>query len=347
MDSLSIVRPDDWHLHLRDGSALRAVVNDSARQFGRAIIMPNLSPPVVTCDQALAYRQRILDALDPGMDFEPLMTLYLTDNTTADEIRRASESPNIHAVKLYPAGATTNSAAGVTHISHCHNAIDAMQKHDLPLLVHGEATGDEIDIFDREKVFIDNTLATLRSDFPALRIVFEHITTADAVDYVLSSDDRIAATITAHHLLINRNAIFKGGINPHHYCLPVAKREPHRQALLKAATTQAGRFFAGTDSAPHAQSAKESSCGCAGIYTAHAAIELYAEAFDQAGDFSLFESFMSLNGPAFYRLPVNTTQIIIERQNWTAPLSIPFADDHLVPFRSGQTIQWTVRDHVE
>ncbi len=347
MDSLSIIRPDDWHLHLRDGPALRAVVNDSARQFGRAIVMPNLSPPVVTCDQAMAYRQRILDALEPGMDFEPLMTLYLTDNTTADEIRRASEASHIHAVKLYPAGATTNSAAGVTHISHCYDALEAMQKHDLPLLVHGEATGDEVDIFDREKAFIDNTLATLRSDFPDLRIVFEHITTTDAVDYVLASDDRMAATITAHHLLINRNAIFKGGINPHHYCLPVAKRESHRQALLKAATTHAGRFFAGTDSAPHAQSAKESGCGCAGIYTAHAAIELYAEAFDEAGDFSLFEAFMSLNGPAFYHLPVNTTKIIIKRQSWTAPQSIPFADNNLVPFRSGQLIQWTVRDHVE
>jgi dihydroorotase len=342
MDSFSIVRPDDWHLHLRDGPAMQSVVNDSARQFARAIIMPNLTPPVVTCAQASDYRQRIIDALNPGSRFEPLMTLYLTDNTAPEEIAKASDSPEVHAVKLYPAGATTNSDAGVTHISRCSAALEAMQKHDLPLLVHGEATGDDIDIFDREKIFIDRTLSTIRKDFPELRIVFEHITTGDAADYVMAGDDRIAATITAHHLLINRNAIFKGGINPHHYCLPVAKRETHRQALLAAATRHPGRFFCGTDSAPHARAAKESSCGCAGIYTAHAAIELYAEAFDEVGDFTHFETFMSLAGPKFYGLPTNQDRIKITRDKWTAPATIDFGESQLVPFRAGQPIQWRV-----
>lgn len=341
MAPLIITQPDDWHLHLRDHSSLQSVVNDSARQFARAIIMPNLAPPVTTCEQAHAYRDRILAAVDKGIDFDPLMTLYLTDNTTPEEIKLASESPYIHAAKLYPAGATTNSDAGVTAINRIHSVLDAMQQHDLPLLVHGEATANDVDIFDREKVYIDQTLAKLRKDFPQLRIVFEHITTSDAVNFVLDQPaDYTAGTITPHHLLINRNALFKGGMNPHHYCLPVVKRETHRQALLKAATQHAQRFFCGTDSAPHARGAKESACGCAGIYSAHAAIELYAEAFEQAQDFTQFEQFMSLSGPAFYRLPVNTKKVTINKQSWMVPESIPFADQTLIPFRSGQTLSW-------
>ncbi len=344
MQSITITRPDDWHLHLRDADHLQAVVNDTAQQFARAIVMPNLTPPVAHCDQALSYRERIIAALDPTRSFEPLMTLYLTDQTTSEDIREASESPFIHACKLYPAGATTNSAAGVTHINKIYTVLEAMQKHDFPLLVHGEATGDDIDIFDREKVFIDHTLSKIRHDFPELRIVFEHITTADAIDYVLSQDHHLGGTITAHYLLINRNAMFKGGMNPHHYCLPIAKRETHRQALLKAATTQAPRFFAGTDSAPHARGAKESACGCAGIYTAHAAIELYAEAFEQTGNWSQFEQFMSLSGPAFYQLPVNAEQVTIRKLDWTVPDSVPFGDETLIPFKAGQTISWKL-DH--
>ena len=341
MASLKIIQADDWHLHLRDYAALQSVVNDTARQFARAIIMPNLVPPITTCEQAYAYRDRILAAVQTGIDFEPLMTLYLTDNTSPEEIKLASESPFIHAAKLYPAGATTNSDAGVTTINRIHPVLEAMQKHDLPLLVHGEATAAEVDIFDREKVFIDQTLNQLRKDFPQLRIVFEHITTSDAVNFVLDQPvATMAGTITAHHLLINRNALFKGGMNPHHYCLPVVKRETHRLALLKAATQHASRFFCGTDSAPHPRGAKESACGCAGIYTAHAAIELYAEAFEQANDFSQFEQFMSLSGPAFYRLSANTKTVTIHKQQWTAPESVPFADQTLIPFRAGQTLNW-------
>lgn len=341
MTSLKIIQPDDWHLHLRDNLSLQSVVNDSAKQFARAIIMPNLAPPVTTCEQALAYRERILTAVDDSLTFEPLMTLYLTDNTSPEEIRLARESAYIHAAKLYPAGATTNSAAGVTDIRRIHSVLEAMQQYDLPLLVHGEATANEIDIFDREKVFIDQTLKQLRKDYPELRIVFEHITTSDAVDYVLDQEPAYtAATITAHHLLINRNALFKGGMNPHHYCLPVVKREAHRLALLKAATQQADRFFCGTDSAPHAQGAKESACGCAGIYTAHAALELYAEAFEQTHDFSQFEKFMSLSGPAFYHQPVNSRQITLSKREWIVPDSVPFADQTLIPFRAGQTLSW-------
>lgn len=340
MQTLSIIRPDDWHLHLRDSEYLQAVVNDTARRFARAIIMPNLTPPITHCEQALQYRQRILSALDPGYSFEPLMTLYLTDNTSGEEIRLASESPYIHAAKLYPAGATTNSDAGVTHIDKIQHVLEAMQQYDFPLLVHGEATGDEIDIFDREKIFIDNTLTRIRKLHPELRIVFEHITTADAVDYVLSQDKYTAATITAHHLLINRNSLFKGGMNPHHYCLPIVKREQHRQALLIAASQHADRFFAGTDSAPHTRDAKESACGCAGIYTAHAAIELYAEAFEQADDFSQYETFMSLSGPKFYRVPINSESITLIKQTWTVPDSVPFGKKTLVPFRAGQPVTW-------
>ena len=340
MDKLTIIRPDDWHLHLRDHAAMQSVVNHSARQFARAIIMPNLVPPVTTCDLALAYRQRILAALDNRLEFEPLMTLYLTDNTSPAEIEQASASPYIHAAKLYPAGATTNSDSGVTRIDNIWPVFAAMQQHDFPLLLHGEATGDDVDIFDREKLFIERSLSKIRRDFPELRIVFEHITTADAVDYVLATDSHTAATITAHHLLINRNAMFKGGMNPHHYCLPIAKREQHRQALVKAATSIPGRFFAGTDSAPHPRHAKESACGCAGIYTAHAAIELYAQAFEQAGDFSHFESFMSRAGAEFYQLPVNTETVTLRKQDWQVPDSVPFAEETLIPFKAGETLHW-------
>ena len=342
MKQITLTQPDDWHLHLRDGAQMQAIVNDTARQFARAIIMPNLVPPVTRCEQALAYRERILAAVKPEYAFQPLMTLYLTDNMPAEEIRQAAASPHIHAAKLYPAGATTNSDAGVTHIDNISHLLDAMQQVDLPLLVHGEATAAEIDIFDREKVFIDHTLSKIRAQYPELRIVFEHITTADAVDYVLSQDANVAATITPHHLLINRNDLFKGGMNPHHYCLPVAKRETHRQALLKAATTLPGKFFAGTDSAPHAQSAKESACGCAGIYSAHAAIELYAEAFEQAADFSHFETFMSFAGADFYRLPRNTKTVTLTKQSWQVPDHIDFGDQPLIPFRAGQNIGWTL-----
>jgi dihydroorotase len=342
MDKITFIRPDDWHLHLRDGAAMASVVNDSARQFARAIVMPNLQPPVTTVAAAEAYRERILAALDPALDFEPLMTLYLTDNTSPVEIARAAASPFVHAVKLYPAGATTHSDQGVTDLRHARDALEAMQQHGLPLLIHGEATGDQVDVFDREKVFIERSLQPLMADFPALRIVFEHITTADAVDFVLAGDpQRLAATITPHHLLINRNALFRGGLNPHHYCLPVAKRETHRQALLAAATGQPGRFFAGTDSAPHPRGAKESACGCAGIYSAHAAIEFYATAFEQAGDFTHFETFMSTAGPAFYHLPVNTGTVTLHRKDLKLPERLPFGDgEELVPFMAGETLHW-------
>ena len=342
MRKIKITTPDDWHLHVRDHAQMKSVINDTARQFARAIIMPNLLPPVTSCVQAIAYRDRILSALQPGLSFNPLMTLYLTDNIALAEISSAAASPFIHAAKLYPAGATTNSDAGVSQIEKIFPVLEAMQTHDLPLLVHGEATAADIDIFDREKVFIDRTLSKIRHHFPALRIVFEHITTQDAVDYVLAQNTAVAATITAHHLLINRNDLFKGGINPHHYCLPVAKREHHRLALLAAATRHAGRFFAGTDSAPHPRNAKESSCGCAGIYTAHAAVELYAEAFEQADDFTNFESFMSLAGPDFYHLPVNTGTVTLRKQNWTVADTINFAETTLIPFRAGKTISWTL-----
>ena len=340
MNRLTIIKPDDWHLHLRDSPYLESVVGDTARQFSRAIVMPNLSPPVKTCRDALAYRERILSALPADHQFQPLMTLYLTDNSDIEDIRKASTSEYIFAAKLYPAGATTNSDAGVTDIRHIYPLLDAMQEYQLPLLVHGEATGDEVDIFDREKRFIDTHLDSMRTDFPELPIVFEHITTSDAVDYVESQNQKLAATITPHHLLINRNAMFNQGIRPHYYCLPVAKREAHRQALLKAATRGSEKFFAGTDSAPHSQQAKESACGCAGIYSAFCAIELYAEAFELAGDFANFEAFMSLNGPAFYQLPVNQGKIALQKTSWTIPETLPFGQQTLIPFKAGKTLQW-------
>jgi dihydroorotase len=340
MDTLTLTRPDDWHLHLRDGDAMAAVVGASAAQFARAIVMPNLKPPVTTVAQARAYRDRVLAALPPGSDFQPLMTLYLTDNTSADEIREARSSGFVHGVKLYPAGATTNSDAGVTDIRKPLAALQAMQEVDLPLLVHGEVTDPDVDVFDRERAFIDRVLIPLRRDFPALRVVFEHITTADAADYVREAEPGIGATITAHHLLYNRNAIFQGGLRPHWYCLPVLKREVHRAALLRAATSGNPRYFLGTDSAPHAQRLKEHAAACAGCYTAPHALELYAAAFELAGALDRLEGFASLHGPQFYRLPVNTGTVTLRRAPWEIPQALPFPGDAIVPLAAGETLQW-------
>ena len=338
--SITLTRPDDWHLHLRDGAALASVLPHSARQFARAIVMPNLKPPVTTTAQAAAYRERILAALPAGMQFEPLMTLYLTDNMPPDEIRRAKDSGFIHAVKLYPAGATTNSDAGVTSLSKCYKTLEAMQEAGVPLLVHGEVTDSAVDIFDREAVFIDRVMQPLRRDMPALKVVFEHITTKDAAQYVADSDGPTAATITAHHLLYNRNEIFKGGIRPHYYCLPVLKREEHRQALVRAATSGSAKFFLGTDSAPHAKGLKEHACGCAGCYTALHAMELYAQAFETANALDKLEAFASFNGPAFYGLPRNTGTITLTRETWTLPAEVPLGEASLVPLNGGETIGW-------
>ena len=340
IQSLTITRPDDWHLHLRDGATMASVLPHSARQFARAIVMPNLKPPVTTTADAQAYRARILAALPQGMAFEPLMTLYLTNNTAPDEIRRAQDSGIVHAVKLYPAGATTNSDAGVSDLKHCYKTLEAMQEAGMPFLVHGEVTDPEIDIFDREAVFIERVLRPLRNDFPALNIVFEHITTKDAAQYVAEADGPIAATITAHHLLYNRNEIFKGGIRPHYYCLPVLKREEHRLALMTAAVSGDERFFLGTDSAPHAQGAKEAACGCAGCYTALHAMELYAEAFERAGALDKLEAFASFHGPAFYGLPRNTGTVTLRREEWTVPELLPLADAQVVPLNGGERINW-------
>jgi len=337
---LTITRPDDWHLHLRDGAALAAVLPDTARQFARAIIMPNLKPPVTTVEQASAYRARIMAALPAGMAFEPLMTLYLTDNTPPEEIVAARASGFVHAVKLYPAGATTNSDAGVTDIRRCATTLEAMQREGVPLLVHGEVTDGDIDIFDREAVFIDRVMKPLRRDFPELKVVFEHITTRDAAQYVAEAEGPVGATITAHHLLYNRNAIFTGGIRPHYYCLPVLKRETHREALVKAATSGSPRFFLGTDSAPHARGLKEHACGCAGCYTALHAMELYAEAFDAAGALDKLEAFASFNGPAFYDLPRNSGTLTLTREDWELPAELPYGDTTLVPLRAGETLRW-------
>jgi dihydroorotase len=338
--TITLIRPDDWHLHLRDGAHLSAVVQHSARQFARAIVMPNLKPPVTTVAAAAAYRDRILAALPDGMRFEPLMTLYLTDNTEPDEIRRAQDTDFIHAVKLYPAGATTNSAAGVTDLKKCYRTLEVMQEVGMPLCVHGEVTDHEIDLFDREAVFIERVMRPLRRDMPELPIVFEHITTKDAAAYVAEAEGPIGATITAHHLLYNRNEIFRGGIRPHYYCLPVLKREEHRLALVTAATSGDERFFLGTDSAPHAIGAKEASCGCAGCYTALHAMELYATAFEQAGALDKLEAFASLNGPAFYSLPVNEGTITLKREPWTLPATVPFGEAELVPLNAGEQINW-------
>ncbi len=341
MQTLTITRPDDWHLHLRDGDAMQAVLPDTTRCFARAIVMPNLKPPVTTVAQAAAYRERILGAVPPGQTFSPLMTLYLTDNLPADEIDRAKGSGFVHAVKLYPAGATTNSDAGVTDLKKCAATLARMEALGMPLLVHGEVTDPAIDIFDREAVFIDTVLAPLLKDFPALKVVLEHITTQDGAEFVKSADAYVAATITAHHLLLNRNAIFTGGIRPHHYCLPVLKRETHRQALVAAAISGSPKFFLGTDSAPHAKSTKEAACGCAGCYTAHAGIELYAEAFEAAGALDRLEGFASHFGADFYGLPRNAEKITLVREAWTVPASQPLlAGDPIVPLRAGETIAW-------
>ena len=341
MDTLTIIRPDDWHLHLRDGDALKAVLPDTARRFARAIVMPNLKPPATTTALAGEYRQRILAALPAGMTFEPLMTLYLTDNLPADEIDRARDSGCVHAVKLYPAGATTNSDAGVTDLKKCAATLARMEKLGLPLLVHGEVTDPAVDVFDREAVFIERVLAPLLQDFPGLKVVLEHITTKDGADFVRSAPTDVAATITAHHLLLNRNAIFAGGVRPHHYCLPILKREAHRQALLAAATSGNPKFFLGTDSAPHAQRTKEAACGCAGCYTAHAGIELYAEAFDAVHALDKLEGFASCCGPDFYGLPRNRDTITLKRESWRVPATQTYlADDALVPLRAGETIAW-------
>jgi dihydroorotase len=338
--TITIQRPDDWHLHLRDGATLKAVLPDTAARFARAIVMPNLRPPVTTTALALAYRQRILGALPAGMPFEPLMTLYLTDNTSADEILTAKESGIVHGVKLYPAGATTNSDSGVSNLGHCVKALEAMEKVGMPLLVHAEVTDAHVDVFDREKVFIERIMQPLLQKFQGLKVVFEHITTKEAADFVTEGGVTIAATITAHHLLMNRNAMFTGGIRPHHYCLPVLKREEHRLALIRAATSGNPKFFLGTDSAPHAKSAKEATCGCAGMYTAHAGIELYAEAFDEVGALDKLEGFASFYGADFYGLARNAEQLTLVKQDWQVPETLPYADDVLVPLRAGQTIGW-------
>ncbi len=338
--TLTITRPDDWHVHLRDGAVLADVVPHTARQFARAIVMPNLKPPVTTTAMAAAYRERILAAVPPGLAFEPLMVLYLTDNTSADEIKRAVDSGIVHGVKLYPAGATTNSDAGVTDLKRCMGALEAMQALGLPLLIHGEVTDADVDLFDREAVFIDKILQPLRRQLPALRVVFEHITTRDAADYVRDADGDIAATITAHHLLYNRNAIFKGGIRPHYYCLPVLKRETHRQALVAAATSGNPRFFLGTDSAPHPKGLKEHACGCAGCYTALHAMELYAQAFEQAGALDKLEGFASFHGPDFYRLPRNSDRLTLRRESWDIPAELKMGDTTLVPLDAGLSLPW-------
>jgi len=339
-EKLTLTLPDDWHLHLRDGEQMQAVLADTAKRFGRAIIMPNLRPPVITVDGAAAYRQRIVSALPPGSGFSPLMTLYLTDNTPAAEITRAKACGFVHGVKLYPAGATTNSDSGVTDISRCFGALEAMEKEGLPLLVHGEVTDPAVDVFDREKVFIDRALVPLVARFPGLRVVLEHVTTRDGVEFVKACDRNVGATLTAHHLLMNRNAMFQGGIRPHHYCLPVLKREEHRRALLAAAIGGDSRFFLGTDSAPHARGAKECACGCAGIYTAHAGIELYAEAFEQAGALDRLEASASFHGPDFYGLPRNAGTITLEKADWQPPAEVGFGGQTLVPFRAGEQVTW-------
>jgi dihydroorotase len=345
LSSITLTRPDDWHLHIRDDKIMQFVLPHTAKQFGRAIIMPNLKPPVTTTEQALAYRKRIVEALPQECGFEPLMTLYLTDNTSADEIHKARESGLVHAVKLYPSGATTNSDFGVTDIKKTYNTLSVMADRGIPLLIHGEVTDPDIDVFDREKIFIERHLVPLMNEITELKIVLEHITTKDAADFIIEARKNVAATITPHHLLMNRNAIFQGGIRPHHYCLPILKRETHRQALVTAAISGNPRFFLGTDSAPHTKSAKESSCGCAGMYSAHAAIELYAEVFDQANALDKLEAFASFYGPDFYGLPRNQDSITLKRESWEVPAeySLP-GGEALVPLRAGEKIDWKLVD---
>lgn len=343
MQTLNIIKPDDLHLHLRDGEALASVVNHTAAQFSRAIIMPNLKPPVINTEMAMAYRERILQSVDKKYNFEPLMTLYLTDNTTADTIKTAAGSNIVKALKYYPAGATTNSDQGVTDIKKTYAALEAMMGSGLPLLVHGEVTGDEVDVFDREAVFIDEVLIPLVNDFPGLKIVFEHITTRAAAEFVTSSSEKIAATITPQHILLNRNDLFKGGIQPHHYCLPILKAEDDRKAISAAAMSGNPKFFLGTDSAPHARNTKETSCGCAGIYSAPNALEIYAEAFDNAGQLEKLEAFASHYGADYYDLPRNTEQMTLVKQDQTIAEEFPFGDEKIVPFRAGGTCTWQLK----
>ena len=340
---ISLTRPDDWHLHLRDGDMLARVLPDTARQFARAIVMPNLAPPVTNVALAGAYRDRILAALPAGMDFEPLMTLYLTERTSPQDIAEAKASGFVHAVKWYPAGATTNSDAGVSNIERCADTLKAMQDHDLPLLVHGEVTDPGVDVFDREAVFIENLLKPLLQGFPKLRVVLEHITTRQAAEFIAAAPANVAATITPHHLLMNRNALFTGGLRPHHYCLPVLKREEHRLALVAAATGGSPKFFLGTDSAPHTRGAKESACGCAGMYSAHAALELYVEVFEAQGALDKLEAFASFHGPDFYRLPRNTDRITLVREAWTLPAELGEGATALVPLRAGTGLAWRLQ----
>ena len=340
MDRLTLKRPDDWHVHLRDGPAMASVLGDTARRFARAIVMPNLKPPVRTTQQALDYRTRILAALPEGAAFEPLMTLYLTDDTAPEEIARARLSGQVRAVKLYPAGATTHSDAGVTRLSRCFNALEKMEEVGLPLLIHGESTDPAVDVFDREKAFIEEVLGPTVERFPGLKVVLEHITTREAVQYVEVTGPNVAATITAHHLLMNRNALFMGGIRPHHYCLPVLKREEHREALVEAAVSGNPKFFLGTDSAPHPRRDKEAACGCAGVYTAHAALELYAIAFEEADALGKLEGFASVHGAQFYGLPLNQDSVTLVREDWRVPERLRFGSEELVPLRAGETIPW-------
>jgi len=341
-DTLTLTRPDDWHIHFRDGAAMQSVLPDTARVFGRAIAMPNLKPPVTTVARAAEYRARLLAAVPPGVSFEPLMTLYLTDNTAPDEIVRARQCGFVHAVKYYPAGATTNSDSGVTDLTKAYPAIAAMEEAGLPLLLHGEVTDLEVDVFDREAVFIERHLTRLMRDFPKLKIVLEHITTRQAAEFIAAAPATVAATLTVHHLLYNRNAMFQGGIRPHMYCLPVLKRETHRQALIAAAISGNPKFFLGTDSAPHAVGAKESACGCAGIYSAHAAIELYAEMFEMAGALDKLEAFASFYGADFYGLPRHTDTITLRRESWTVPQQLRMAESSVIPLRGGEAIRWRV-----
>jgi len=340
MDRITLRKPDDFHVHLRDGPAMANVLADTARQFGRAIVMPNLKPPIRTTAQALNYRERIMGELPEGCGFEPLMTLYLTDDTPPEEISRAKLSGRVHAVKLYPAGATTHSDAGVTRLSRCFRTLERMEELGFPLLVHGESTDPSIDVFDREKAFLEETLGPTLERFRGLKVVLEHITTRDAAQFVEVTGPNVAATITAHHLLMNRNALFMGGIRPHHYCLPVLKREEHREALVEAATSGNPKFFLGTDSAPHARPTKETGCGCAGIYTAHAAMELYAIAFEESGALDKLEGFASVFGAQFYGLPLNPDKVTLVREEWTVPETLKFGDDVLVPLRAGETVPW-------
>ena len=341
---IELTRPDDWHLHLRDGDVLRDVVPHTARQFGRAVVMPNLKPPVTTVAEAEAYRDRILAAAPEGAAFEPLMTLYLTDRTPPSEVEAARRSDAVHAVKFYPAGATTNSENGVTDWGRVRETLAEMERVDLPLLLHGEVTDAHVDVFDREREFLERHLGKVCSDFPKLRVVLEHVTTADSVEFVRGAGANVAATITAHHLLWNRNELFRGGMRPHAYCLPILKRERHRQALVAAATGDDPSFFLGTDSAPHARGRKESDCGCAGVYTAHAALELYVEAFEDAGALDKLEAFASLRGPDFYRLPRSAQKVTLERVEQQVPTDLPFGDERLVPMRAGESTRWRLVD---